>query len=161
MIVPLQGAMTQSLVLTTQTRELNAEVSPNGHFIAYESNESGTEQVYVRPFPEAQSGRWQISTNGGTKPAWAAGGHELYYVSPDDHLLRVDVSSEPVFRAGAPKRVMESAIFARIGPRSYDVSPDGRLLVIEVLGNAQSELTTITVVLGQGAELKRLLPPSR
>jgi hypothetical protein len=99
---------------------------------------------------------------GGTKPAWAAGGRELYYVSPDDHLFRVDVTLQPVFRAGAPKAAIATPIFTRVGPRTYDVSPDGRrLLVIEPLGNAQSPLTTITVVFGQGDELKRLLPPLR
>jgi serine/threonine-protein kinase len=162
MMIPLQGTITSSPVLASTANELNAEVSPDGHFLAYESNESGTDEVWVRPFPNVQSGRWQISVKGGTKPAWAAGGRELYYVSPDDHLFRVDVTLQPVFRAGAPKAAIETAIFARVGPRTYDVSPDGRrLLVIEPLGNAQSPLTTITVVFGQGDELKRLLPPLR
>jgi Tol biopolymer transport system component len=162
LMVPLQGTIASSPVLTSTADELNAEVSPNGHFLAYESNESGTEEVWVRPFPNVQSGRWQISAKGGTKPAWAAGGRELYYVSPDDHLFRVDVTLEPVFRASAPKPAIDTAIFARVGPRTYDVSPDGRrLLVIEPLGNERSPLATITVVFGQGDELKRLLPPSR
>jgi hypothetical protein len=161
MMIPLQGTITSSPVLASTANELNAEVSPDGHFLAYESNETGTDEVWVRPFPKVQSGRWQISVKGGTKPAWAAGGRELYYVSPDDHLFRVDVTLQPVFRAGAPKAAIETPIFARVGPRTYDVSLDGRLLVIEPLGNAQSPLTTITVVFGQGDELKRLLPPSR
>jgi len=162
MMIPLQGTIAPSPVLATKASELNAEVSPDGHFLAYESNESGTEEVWVRPFPDVQSGRWQISVKGGTKPAWAAGGRELYFVSFDDHLVRVDVTLQPVFRAGAPKPALDTAIYARIGARTYDVSPDGRrLLVIEPLGNAQSGQTTMTVVFGQGDELKRLLPPSR
>jgi Tol biopolymer transport system component/tRNA A-37 threonylcarbamoyl transferase component Bud32 len=162
MMVPLQGTIASSPVLASTANELNAEVSPDGHFLAYESNESGTEEVWVRTYPNVQSGRWQISVKGGTKPAWAAGGRELYYVSPDDHLFRVDVTLQPVFRATPPKPAIDAAIFARVGPRTYDVSPDGRrLLVIEPLGNAQSPLTTITVVIGEGDELKRLLPPSR
>jgi hypothetical protein len=162
MMVPLHGAITSSPVLASAANELNAEVSADGHFLAYESNESGTEEVWVRPFPNVQSGRWQISVKGGTKPAWAAGGRELYYVSPDDHLFQVDVTLQPIFRASAPKPAIGTAIFARVGPRTYDVSPDGRrLLVIEPLGNAQSALNTITVVFGEGDELNRLLPPSR
>ena len=161
MMVPLQGTIASSPVLASKAK-LNAEVSPDGRFLAYESNESGTEEVWVRPFPNVQSGRWQISVKGGTRPAWAAGGRELYYVSPDDHLFRADVTLQPVFRASAPTPAIETAIFARIGPRTYDISPDGRrLLVIEALGNVQSQLTTITVVFGQGDELKRLLPRSR
>jgi serine/threonine-protein kinase len=162
MMVPLQGTIAPSPVLTSPANELNAEVSPDGHFLAYQSNESGTEEVWVRPFPNVQNGRWQISVKGGTKPAWAAGGRELYYVSPDDHLFRVDVTLQPAFQASAPKPAIETPIWARQGPRTYDVSPDGRrLLIIEPLGNAQSTTTTITVVLGEGDELKRLLPPSR
>jgi eukaryotic-like serine/threonine-protein kinase len=161
MMVPLQGTIAPSPVLATKAYETNGEVSPDGHFLAYQSNESGTDEVWVRPFPDVQSGRWQVSVRGGTKPAWANGGRELYYVSADDHLFRVDVTLQPVFRAGAPKAAIETPIFARVAPRTYDVSPDGRLLVIEALGNAQSQLTTITVVFGQGDELKRLLPPSR
>jgi len=69
---------------------------------------------------------------------------------------------QPAFQASAPKPAIETPIWARQGPRTYDVSPDGRrLLIIEPLGNAQSTTTTITVVLGEGDELKRLLPPSR
>jgi Tol biopolymer transport system component len=162
MMIPLQGTIAASPVLATKANELNAEVSPDGHFLAYESNESGTEEVWVRPFPDVQSGRWQISVKGGTKPAWAAGGRELYYVSFDDHLVRVEVTLQPVFRVGAPRPALDTAIYARIGARTYDVSPDGRrLLIIEPVGNAQSGQTTITVVFGQGDELKRLLPPSR
>jgi serine/threonine-protein kinase len=162
MMVPLQGTIAASPLLASKANELNAEVSPDGHFLAYESNESGTEEVWVRPFPDVQSGRWQISVKGGTKPAWAAGGRELYYVSPDDHLFRADVASQPVFGAGEPKPAIETAIFSRVGPRTYDVSPDGRrLLVIESLGNARSELTTVTLVFSQGDELKRLLPGSQ
>jgi serine/threonine-protein kinase len=160
MMIPLQGAITPSPVLATNANEVNAEVSPDGHFLAYQSNESGTEEVWVRPFPDVQSGRWQISVKGGTKPAWGAGGRELYYVSFDDHLFRVDVTLQPVFRAGAPKPALDTAIYARVGARTYDVSPDGRLLVIEPLG-AQPGEATITVVFGEGDELKRLSPPAR
>jgi serine/threonine-protein kinase len=162
MMVSLQGTITPSPVLATKATELNGEVSPDGRFLAYQSNESGTEEVWVRPFPGVQSGRWQISANGGTKPAWAAGGRELYYVSPDSHLFRVDVTSAPAFRAGTPTLAIETPIFQRVQPRTYDVSPDGRrMLIIEAVGNGESQLNTITVVSGQGDELKRLLPPSR
>jgi len=161
MMIPLQGTITPSPVLATKANELNAQVSPDGHFLAYESNESGTEEVWVRPFPDVESGRWQISVRGGTKPAWGAGGRELYYVSFDDHLFRVDIALEPSFRAGAPKLALDTAIYARVAGRTYDVSPDGRLLVIEHVGTSQSGQAAITVVFGQGDELKRLLPPSR
>jgi eukaryotic-like serine/threonine-protein kinase len=162
MMVPLQGTIASSPVLASAANELNAEVSPDGRFLAYESNESGSDEVWVRPFPNVQNGRWQISVKGGTKPAWAAGGRELYYVSPDEHLFRVDVTLQPAFRASAPRLAIDTAIFARLGPRTYDVSPDGRrMLVIEPFDNAQSPRTTIVVVFGQGEELKRLLPPSR
>jgi serine/threonine-protein kinase len=159
MMIPLQGTIAPSSVLATQANETNAEISPDGRFLAYESDESGTQEVWVRPFPDVQRGRWQVSVKGGTKPAWGPKGRELYYVSLDDHLFRVDVALQPVFRAGAPKLVTDTAIYANVGARNYDVSPDGRLLVIEPVGNAQSGRATITVVFGQGDELKTLLPP--
>ena len=157
--VPLDGSGTLSPVLATAADELNGEVSPDGRYLAYESNESGSQEVYVRPFPDVQSGRWRISTNGGRHPAWAAGGRELYYVSADAHLQRVDVTTSPSFRVSPPSTVMSNPIYAAIMPRSYDVAPDGkRYLVIEDATRAQDQSRTITVVSGWGEELKRLLP---
>ena len=62
--------------------ERNGEVSPDGRWLAYESNESGQFEVFVRPFPDVNKGRWQVSTGGGTQPLWARNGQELFYLAP-------------------------------------------------------------------------------
>jgi serine/threonine-protein kinase len=153
--MPLDGSAPPTPVLATAADEFNGEVSPDGRYLAYESNESGSQEVYVRPFPNVQAGRWRISTNGGRYPAWAAAGRELYYVSADAHLLRVDVTTSPAFRASPPTTVLPNPIFAAIIQRSYDVTPDGkRYLVIEDATRGRA----ITVVTGWGEELKRLVP---
>ena len=71
--------------------EQNGTVSPDGRWLAYEANESGRFEIYVRPLPEVNSGRWQVSTTGGTRPIWTRGGQELVYVSPTGALLAVGV----------------------------------------------------------------------
>ncbi len=71
--------------------EFGAEVSPDGKWLAYHSNQSGEFQVYVRPFPNVEDGRWQISTAGGTRAAWSRNGRELFYLDRDGLLTSVAV----------------------------------------------------------------------
>ena len=79
---PVSGASLSGLEPLVQTVaiEFNAEISPDGRYIAYQSNESGRGQIYVKPFPRVNDGRWQVSTDGGTRPVWARNGRELFYV---------------------------------------------------------------------------------
>ncbi len=118
----------------------NAEVSPDGRFVAYESLESTVPQVFVQTFPDGRGGRWQISTTGGTKPVWAANGRELFYVSGegttvDLHAVPVTLGAGPkaTFVAGTPVklfRIWRNTLTVR--GRSYDVARDGkRFLVIK------------------------------
>ena len=118
----------------------NADVSPDGRFVAYESLESTVPQVFVQPFPDVSGGRWQISTNGGVKPAWAASGRELFYVSgegttADLYAVPVTLGAGPkaTFVAGTPVKlfgIWRSSLTVR--GRSYDVARDGqRFLAIK------------------------------
>ena len=86
----------------TSFNERNAEVSPDGHWLANESSESGREEVYVRPFPDVEGGRWQISTGGGRTPLWSRNGRELFYLSPANFMMGVQV--EPERRGATPRR---------------------------------------------------------
>ena len=65
----------------TEFHELNAEISPDGRWLAYESDESGQREVFVRPFPNVDAGRWLVSNGGGTRPLWAKNGQELFYLA--------------------------------------------------------------------------------
>jgi serine/threonine-protein kinase len=132
-ILPLDGERRATHLLRTAFNELNAEISPDGRWIAYQSNESGQDEIYVRPFPEVGDDRLQVSTNGGTRPVWARNARELFYLGPDG-LFGVTYTAEPRFKLGSPLRLISRRYFAEtafIG-RTYDVSPDGkRFLMIK------------------------------
>ena len=144
------------LMQTTAT-EKNAEISPDGRWLAYQSNESGRDEVYVRPFPKVQGGRWQISTGGGTGPAWARSGKELFYVDAGGLLMAVPVQTTRSFGVGHAMRVLHTRYFTSDpftgGIRNYDVSSDGqRFLMIK------DTPATIVVVVNWLDELKRRAP---
>jgi Tol biopolymer transport system component len=94
---------------TVQTMfvERNAELAPKGQWLAYESNESGRPEIYVRPFPNVDSGRWQVSTGGGSRPLWARSGGELFYVAPDSTILGVRVDGTSSWRSSTPTKVSQ------------------------------------------------------
>ncbi len=153
------------LFLATSAVELDGDISPDGRWLAYESNESGQSEIYVRPFPKVDSGRWQISTAGGTRPVWAPSGRELFYLDGSNLLTAVPVqTSGPTFSAGNPTRILSTRYYTGSTARGYDlrgydVSPDGqRFLMIKDL--AQSDQTApvaspgMVVVLNWFEELK-------
>jgi len=141
----------------------NADVSPDGRFVAYESLESTVPQVFVQTFPDVSGGRWQISTNGGTKPVWAASGRELFYVSGEG--TTVDLNAVPVtlgagpkatFVAGAPVKLFGiSRNSLTVRGRSYDVARDGkRFLVIKADTSAAGPSAPFVFVVNWIEELK-------
>jgi serine/threonine-protein kinase len=162
LVMPLDGARRLVPLVKTPFREGNAEISPNGRWIAYESNENGRNQIYVRPFPNVNGGRWQVSTDSGSQPRWAPSGHELFFfhLGPSSALMSAPVSDGPPFKTGTPVQVFETASYYRgqsgFG-RSYDVSPDGRFLMIKGASAAEQDATpaSITVVTNWFEELKR------
>ncbi len=139
------------------------ELSPDGRWLAYASDESGQEEVYVRPFPEVESGRWQVSTGGGTHPLWARNGRELFYRS-GKALLVVSVQAGSSFAAGNPAVLFQGEyVSGPIGGRSYDVSPDGRRFLMMKEGASPAAVSAaatarVVVVLTWFEELKRRVP---
>jgi serine/threonine-protein kinase len=114
-------------LLTASHSEHNAEVSPNGKWLAYQSNESGRDEVYVRPFPEVTGSRRQVSIQGGTRPAWAKNGRELFYLlAGQGRMVSVAVVTEGVFRAEAPQTLFDGPYYRTPSGRTYDVHPDGK-----------------------------------
>ena len=125
-------------LLHTAAAESNAEISPDGHWLAYESNESGQNEIYVRPFPKVDEGRVLISTAGGTRPAWARNGREVFYLDAGGLLTSVPILvTGSIVKAGTPTKLLSTRYVAgatTIGNdlRAYDVSPDGqRFLMIK------------------------------
>jgi eukaryotic-like serine/threonine-protein kinase len=152
----------QPLIQVPSASVMNGEISPNGRWLAYQSNESNQDEIYVRPFPSGD-GRWPISNGGGTQPVWARNGRELFY-RHGNTLLSVPVETTATFSAGTPTTVFEGSYFSPpvgLAGRTYDVSPDGqRFLMIKdaPAGDPNVAPASIDVVLNWFEELKRLLP---
>ena len=101
-----------SALIQTSYAEENAEISPDGRWLAYQSNRSGAYEVYVQPFPDVASGQWPVSTAGGTEPLWARDGRELFYRAPKGALMRVSISPGSAWTAGTPARLFEAPSYA-------------------------------------------------
>jgi Tol biopolymer transport system component len=163
-LLPLEGERRARPLLATPFDELNAAVSPNGQWLAYESNESGLNEIYLRPFPNVDAGKQQVSTNGGTHPLWARNGQELFYESMGT-LMRVPVKTGATFERGTPEKVFDAPYFVPQlrGPpgRMYDVSADGqRFLMIKEISVADERPPSPRIILVQHwfEDLKRLVP---
>ena len=112
----LDGTHRVTPLLQTKFDERNGIVSPDGRWLAYESNSSGPFEIYVRPFPNVGGGQWQVSTAGGTQPLWARSGKELFYVGADGALLRVPVeASGATWNAGTPMKLLEGRYYTGAG----------------------------------------------
>jgi serine/threonine-protein kinase len=156
-------------LIHTEFHELNAEISPDGRWLAYESDESGQREVYVRPFPNVDGGRWQVSSGGGTRPLWAKNGQELFYlaiVGADPTLMNVRVARGATWTAGSPTKLLTGPfLYSETGRgegRTYDVSVDGRrFLMVKDSSNdsfADSRSGRFVIVENWTEELKRLVP---
>jgi hypothetical protein len=142
-VLPLDGSgPSRPLVADPKFSEVNGEVSPDGRWIAYESDESGGIEVFVRPFPGVDRGRWQVSSGGGHSPLWARSGRELYFesVSPS-RLMAASIPPIPpnaAFASGKPEPLFDFTPYraAAVG-RMYDQALDGRFVTVkQAVGNA-------------------------
>jgi len=124
-----EGAVSEPVTfLGTPAQESASMLSPDGRFVAYVSNESGHNEIYVRPFPDG-AGRWQASVEGGSQPRWSRDGTELYYVE-GDVLMVVPVSTAQGVTLGQPQQLFESEDLPSDYPTpTYDVSADGQRFV--------------------------------
>lgn len=153
-VVPMLGERTPSIVLKTPYRETQPMISPDGRWLAHLSDQSGRNEVYIRPFvapggtqPSAEM-QWQVSTAGGIYPTWRRDGKELYFLDPSGAMMAVSVSvTGDTPELGSPTRLFQTSIFgggvdSQQG-RSYDVGPDGRFLINTLLPGGQPPLTLI------------------
>lgn len=149
--------------------ERRADISPDGKFIAYQSDETGRFEVYVRPFPDVDAGKWQVSNEGGERPKWNPEGGELFFRGPqnidfENSFWAVQVDTENDFQYDIPDFLFSGNYRRNNISSGYDVSPDGtRFLLSRDLLNdnstTASELTQLIVVDNWFEELKRLAPP--
>jgi len=156
-LVALGDKRTVTPLVPRPANRTNADLSADGQWIAYQSNESGRDEIYVHPFPSVGAGRWQISTEGGTRPVWARNGRELYYLDGRLRLVAVPVRPGATFTSGTPAILFELPSTPTATARSYDVAPDGRFLVIKFPHSDKSSTApTLNVVLNWSDELERL-----
>jgi serine/threonine protein kinase len=156
LMLPIDGESTPSPFLDSQFNERRPSLFPDGRWLAYESDESGRPEIYVTTFPNPGS-RWQISTQGGSEPAWSRNGRELYYRNVDK-MMAVDIMTEPEFTPAKPRLLFEGKYFSVIYGRNYDITPDGQQFVMVKLIEEESVATQINVVLNWFEEIKRLVP---
>ncbi len=162
MAFELDGTRRVTPLVQSPFNERNGIISPDGRWLAYEANDSGRFEIYVRPFPEVNSGHWQVSTTGGTRPLWARSGQELIYVSPTGALMRVGVARGPSWAATTPTLLVKEGYFT--SPvwwgRMYDISPDGQRFLMIKEGGADGPAAPPSIIVVQHwvEELKRLVP---
>ena len=144
--------------LRTQFNEGAPRFSPDGHWLAYISDESGRSEVYIQPYP-GPGGKWQISTDGGTEPAWNPTGRELFYRN-GIKMMAVDITTQPGFSAGKPRMLFEGQYEPTpTSLTNYDVSADGqRFLMVKPTEQTEAPPTQINVVLNWFEELKQKVP---
>ena len=155
----LDGEGKLEMFITTEHDEGNAAISPDGRWVAYDSKESGLQEVYVRPFP-GPGGKWMISSDGGTEPVWSPDGKELFYRS-GNRMMAVDVEGGEAFRASRPRVLFEGNYeFSLVDTgRNYDISTDGkRFLMIKPANEQQPAAPTIHLVINWFEELRRRVP---
>jgi len=146
--IPVQADPHPLALAQTPANEDQGQFSPDGHWVAYTSNESGLSEIYVIPFPPTSSGgKWMVSRGGGVQPRWRRDGKELFYISPDSRMMAVDVSTLPTFHAGSPQPLFQTEIVdtgIRTGPMSWDIAPDGnRFLIISANSGDASSLNVV------------------
>ena len=136
------GDTTLVPLLTSSAREVSPALSPDGRWLAYESDESGTSEVYVRPFPEVASARWQVSLSGGTGPMWAHSGRELFLLNGRQEMVTTEIRPGPSFSVGETRILFPAGSYTLTGNYPlYDVAPDDkRFVMVQGVAAAETEL---------------------
>lgn len=148
--VPLEGDRNPWMVVPHAAVLYGARLSPDGHWLAYESNESGTVQLYIVPFRGGQ-GKWQVTSNGSSGPAWTGDGKELFYMDPGFNLFVLSVKEvDGAPQLGTPQQIPITTSAPQV---FYDIAPDGKKILIDNV--AQQVSPSVTVVTNFTAGLKR------
>ncbi len=156
----------RKLLLQEKYSESQAQISPNGSWMAYASNKEGRNEIYVCTFPDVSEGQWQISEEGGESPLWSPHGEELFYRN-GEMVMSISVEYEPSFRFSTPRILFQGAYSTRLFGgryifRTWDMSPEGRFLMLKEFADEGSTekgiQPEINIVLNWFEELKERVP---
>ncbi len=169
-MLSMEGKREMKELLQKKHTEVEPQISPDGRYMAYQSDESGKGEIYVRSFPDVNKGKWQVSSGGGNSPLWSPDGQELFYRS-GDATMAVDVETEPTFKRGNPKVLFKGMYFSytlsNVTNTAWDISPSKKFLMIKPSGvpaaTAEKPATAppqpkINIVLNWFEELKQRVP---
>jgi eukaryotic-like serine/threonine-protein kinase len=156
-VLPMEGERKPWPWLNTPADERQAAFSPEGNWIAYQSNESGRDEIYLQAFVPgvpASGGKRQLSTNGGTNPQWRRDGRELYYIAADGKLMAVEITPGAEMKAGVPRDLFEPIGYRVNAGRGYAPAGDGQRFLF-VTSADEATAPPFTVVLNWMAEVKK------
>ena len=145
-------------VLKAPGNDRNQTISPDGRWLAYQSNRTGRDEISVRPFPNVDTGAQQVTTTGGSMPVWARDGRELYYWTDAGGtvtIMAVPILAGPTFNWGAARAVIRGRFATPTFDTQYDVWGD-RFLVVKTLEGTHGSRPQIVIVTNWFEELKRL-----
>jgi len=152
-VLPLDGNGSAHALLNSQFSEYHPRFSPDSHWFAYVSNESGRSEIYVQTFP-LSGGKWQVSTGGGAQPRWRRDGKELYFIAPDRKVMAVDVKLGQTFEMGTPKPLFQTQVSSFGSPNRYDVSADGQKFLVNS-SVQETSVAPLRVIVNWAAGLKK------
>jgi Tol biopolymer transport system component len=154
-VLPLFGGKKPLPYLQTNANESSPRLSPNGQWLAYQSDETKRNEIYLTTFPQP-GGRWQVSANGGSTPVWSRDGKELFYIGADGKMNAVEVKVGPKFDAGVPRTLFDVHMTGGLNGTFYDVGKDGRFLIpVPAVPAGQGGTEPITVVVNWTVGLKK------
>jgi dipeptidyl aminopeptidase/acylaminoacyl peptidase len=165
-MISAEGDHPRKTLLQQGSMEIQPKISPDGRCMAYTSSESGRNEIYVRPFPEVNKGRWQVSTSGGDSPLWSRDGRELFYLN-GDAVMAVSVKTEPSFDIVGTPQVLFRGMYVSAAPDNgtpWDISTDGkRFLMIKPPASTSAAPAAagprrINIVVNWFEELKQQVP---
>ncbi|HXT21687.1 MAG TPA: hypothetical protein VN923_13125, partial [Thermoanaerobaculia bacterium] len=154
--LPLDRSKKPFAVVATTADEAQGQLSPDGSWLAYTSNESGRYEIFVQPL--ARGGKWQVSTDGGTQPRWRRDGRELFFLAADQKVMAVPCGgASGAFEAGPPNALFQAHVGGSlaVGTDEFVPSPDGQRFLVATLLDQPGTTAPIIVVLDWAAELTK------
>jgi serine/threonine-protein kinase len=147
-------------IAATPATELQPALSPNGRWAAYVSNEAGRNEVFVRPFPNADAGHWQVSNGGGGSPAWSPDGKELFFLNASNRLIAAEIGPGPAFSVTKLEPLFDATTFGYVGYHwAFDVTRDGKFVYLGPAGTAQPTAPQLVQVDNWFADIRARLAP--